>query len=130
MGGKGDVTKTNRLWTRKDTGCFVPTPAVANGRVYVLRDRGEVHCIDPKTGKSEWEDAFPRASSSFYASPIVAGNKLYAPREDGVVLIANIANGFKFLGEFEMGERVIASPVPVKKRILIRGEKNLLCFGG
>ena len=130
MGGSGDVTESNLLWTRTDTGCFVPSPAVAHGKVYVLRDRGEVHCIDPKTGKSHWEDAFPRASSSYYGSPTVAGNKLYAPREDGVILIADISKGFKFLGEFDMGERVIASPVPVNDKILIRGEKNLLCFGG
>ena len=130
MGGTGDITESNLLWTRTDTGCFVPSPAVAHGKVYVLRDRGEVHCIDPKTGKSHWEDAFPRASSSYYGSPTVAGNKLYAPREDGVILIADISKGFKFLGEFDMGERVIASPVPVNDKILIRGEKNLLCFGG
>ena len=130
MGGKGDVTKTHRLWTRSDTGCFVPSPAVLDGKVYILRDRGEVHCIDPKTGKSEWEDAFPRASSSYYGSPMIAGTKLYAPREDGVILIADISTGFKYLGKYDMGERVIASPVPVNDRILIRGEKNLLCFGG
>ena len=130
MGGKGDVTKTHRLWTRADTGCFVPSPAVSDGKVYILRDRGEVHCIDPKTGKSEWEDAFPRASSSYYGSPMIAGTKLYAPREDGVILIADISTGFKYLGKYDMGERVIASPVPVNDRILIRGEKNLLCFGG
>ncbi|MEC8865868.1 MAG: PQQ-binding-like beta-propeller repeat protein, partial [Verrucomicrobiota bacterium] len=104
--------------------------AVAHGKVYVLRDRGEVHCIDPRTGKSHWEDAFPRASSSFYASPTVAGTKLYAPREDGVILIAEVDKGFEFLGAFDMGERVIASPVPIRDCILIRGERNLLCFGG
>ena len=130
MGGTGDITESNLLWTRTDTGCFVPSPAVAHGKVYVLRDRGEVHCLDPKTGKSHWEDKFPRASSSYYASPTVAGNFLYAPREDGVILIADISKGFKFLGEFDMGERVIASPVPVNNKILIRGEKNLMCFTG
>ena len=130
MGGTGDVTESNLLWTRTDTGCFVPSPAVAHGKVFVLRDRGEVHCIDPKTGKSHWENAFPRASSSYYGSPTVAGNKLYAPREDGVILIADISKGFKFLGEFDIGQRVIASPVRVNDKIMIRGEKNLLCFGG
>ena len=130
LGGKGDVTDTHRMWTRTDSGSFVPTPAVANGKVYVLRDRGEVHCIDPKTGKSHWEDAFPRASSSYYGSPTIAGGKLYAPREDGVILVADVTDGFKFLAENDMGERVIASPVPIKGRILIRWERNLFCFGG
>ena len=49
---RGDVTNSHRIWTRNDTGCFVPSPAIANGKVYILRDRGEVHCIDPKTGKA------------------------------------------------------------------------------
>ena len=129
MGGSGDITKTHRLCTRKNTGCFVPTPAVSNGKIYILRDRGEVHCIDPKTGESHWEAAFPRSSSSFYGSPTVAGNKLYAPREDGVILVADISNGFKFLAENDMGERLVARLVPVANRLFIRGEKHLFCFG-
>jgi hypothetical protein len=28
-----------------------------------------------------------------------------------------------------MGERVIASPVPLSNRLLIRGEKHLFCVG-
>jgi len=28
-----------------------------------------------------------------------------------------------------MGERVIASPVPVSNRLLVRGEKHLFCLG-
>lgn len=107
----------------------MPTPAVAYGKIFVLSDRGEVHCIDPKTGKSHWEDAFPRASSSYYASPTVAGNFLYAPHEEGVILIADISKGFEFHGKFDVGERVIASSVPINEKILIRGEKNLMCFG-
>jgi hypothetical protein len=47
-----------------------------------------------------------------------------------VILIADISNGFKYLGKYDMGERVIASPVPINECILIRGEKNLLYFGG
>ena len=42
LGGSGDVTATHRLWRRDDSGAFVPTPAEYKGRVYVLRDKGEV----------------------------------------------------------------------------------------
>ena len=130
LGGKGDVTKTHRLWTRDGIGCFVPTPAAAGGKLYVLRDRGEVHCIDPKSGKTLWDGAFPRSSSSYYGSPTVAGGKLYAPREDGVVLVADVSGDvFRFLSENDMGERVIASPVPVADRLFVRGEKHLFCLG-
>ena len=59
----------------------------------------------------------------------MAGSHLYATREDGKILTANISDGFKFLHENDMGERVIASPVPVGNKLLIRGEKHLFCIG-
>jgi outer membrane protein assembly factor BamB len=129
LGGRGDVTATHRTWTRTDSGSFVPTPALADGKVYILRDRGEVHCVNPENGKSHWEDKFPRGSSSYYSSPVVAGNHLYATREDGKILTAKIEGGFQFLHENDMGERLIASPVPVAGKLLIRGEKHLFCIG-
>jgi outer membrane protein assembly factor BamB len=133
LGGTGDVTESHRLWTRKDTGSFVPTPAVHDGKIYVLRDekldRGGVECIDPKTGKTLWKNALPKHRSNYYASPVVAGGNLYAAREDGVVFVASIKDGFKLLSENDMGERIIASPVPVANRLLIRGAENLYCIG-
>jgi outer membrane protein assembly factor BamB len=119
-----------RIWERDDTGTFVPTPALYKGRLYIVRDRGEVECIEPMTGKSIWSDALPKASSSFYSSPVVACGKLYAAREDGVVFVANVDGKFEMLAENNMGERVIASPVPVANRLFIRGEQHLFCIAG
>ena len=129
--GSGDVTETNHVWKRTDVGTFVPTPAVHKGRVILVRDRGEVVCIDPATGKPVWEGAFPRQKSNFYASPLIAGERLYAPREDGTVMVASIAGDkFELLAQNEMGESIIGSPVPVGNKLLIRGTKNLFCVAG
>jgi len=119
-----------RIWLRNDTGTFVPSPAVYHGRVYLVRDRGEVECLDPATGATIWTAAFPKASSNFYASPVIAGGKLYAAREDGVVFVARVEGQFELLAENNMGERVIASLVPVSNRLLIRGEEHLFCVAG
>ena len=127
--GNGDVTQTNQVWKRDDVGTFVPTPAVYKGRVVLVRDHGEVASIDPATGKTIWEGAFPKHRSNYYASPLIAGDKLYAPREDGTVFVANIANDkFAVLSENNMAESVIGSPVPAANRILIRGEQHLFCI--
>jgi len=120
--------KDARVWKRDDTGTFVPTPGLYKERLYIVRDRGEVECLDPKTGKSVWSNAFPKASSNFYSSPVVASGKLYAAREDGVVFVANIEPKFELLAENNMGERLIASPVPVASRLFIRGEQHLFCI--
>ena len=128
LGGSGDLSAAGqRVWKRDDVGTFVTTPAEYKGRVYLVRDRGEVACLDPATGQTLWSDAFPKASSSFYSSPLIAGGNLYAAREDGVVFVARVEDKFELLAENNMGERVIASPVPASNRLLIRGEQHLFC---
>ena len=129
LGGSGDVTDTNHVWKRDDVGTFVPSPVVWKGRVYLVRDRGEVECLDPTTGKTIWSDTFPSNRASYYASPLIANGILYAPLEDGVVFVANVADDkFKLLAENNMEEPVIGSPVPASNRLFIRGEKHLFCL--
>jgi outer membrane protein assembly factor BamB len=127
LGGRGDVTKTHRLWRRDDSGAFVPTPAEYKGRVYVLRDKGEVDCVNPATGKSFWTDALPKTKDKYYASPTLADGKLYAAREDGVVFVARVEGKFEVLSENNMGEQMIGSPVPAANHLLFRGVNHLFC---
>jgi hypothetical protein len=55
---------------------------------------------------------------------------LYAAREDGVIFVAAIDDGkFELLAENKLGEPVIASPVPVANRLLIRSQQYLYCIG-
>ncbi len=128
LAGQGDVTKTSRVWSRNDTGTFVPSPAVYAGQVYLVRDKGEVECIDPQTGTAIWSAALPEHRNKYYASPVIANGILYAPREDGVVFVASVLNGFKLLAENDLQEPMIGSPVPVQNRLLIRSEQHLFCF--
>lgn len=130
MSGSGDVTATNHVWRRDDLSTFVPSPVAHKGHVYLVRDKGEVECLDPQTGDSVWSQRFAKSRHAFYASPMIAGDRLYAPREDGVVFVASVAEGkFELLSENDLGQPIIGSPVPMDGRLLIRGEKELICFG-
>jgi outer membrane protein assembly factor BamB len=128
LGGAGDVTETNHVWKREDTGTFVPTPVAYQGRLFLVRDHGEIECLEPATGKTLWRDALPKDKASFYSSPVIAGGKLYAAREDGVVFVAAVNDKFELLAENHLGEQVIASPVPVENRLFIRGDHHLFCI--
>jgi outer membrane protein assembly factor BamB len=128
LGGTGDVTATHKVWSREKTPESVPSPAVYNGRLYILGDRGEVECLDPATGKSWWEGAVPRGGGGYFASPIIAGGKLYAARQDGAIFVAQVGDKFEMLAENRLGEQVIASPVAVSNRLFIRGEHHLFCI--
>lgn len=129
LAGAGDVTETNRLWDRDDIGTFVPSPAVYQDKIYLVGDKGKVTCFDPATGKTVWEGAFPKHRSRYYGSPLIAGGTLYAPREDGIILVADIREGFQMLGENDMHQSVIASPVPGPGCLLLRGTETLFCVG-
>ncbi|MEY4176613.1 MAG: hypothetical protein RLY70_187 [Planctomycetota bacterium] len=127
LDGTGDVTASNHLWKRDDVGTFVPSPLVHRGGILLVGDQGEVERVDPRTGKAVWKHQFPKNRAKFYASPLVAGDLLFAPREDGVVFVARVtAEGCETLAENNMGDSVIASPVPYGDGLLIRTEKHLV----
>ena len=86
-----------------------------------------MECIAAKTGKTVWKGQLPKHRAKYYASPMVADGKLYATREDGVIIVAKLNAKLDVLSENDMGERVIASPVPVAGRILVRGEEHFFC---
>lgn len=129
LDGGGDVSETNRAWQREDTGVFVTTPVAYQGRVYLLRHRGEIVCLDPATGKTFWTGTLPEHRTPYYSSPTIGNGILYAAREDGVVFAARVGEKFELLGENPMGERVIACPVPAAGRLFIRGDSHLFCVG-
>jgi outer membrane protein assembly factor BamB len=129
LDGSGDVTATHRAWQRDDLGVFVPALTEYGGKVYLLRHRGEVVCLDPTTGKTVWAESLPRSSAPYYSSPVIANGVLYAAREDGVVFAVRVGEKFELLGQNPMGERIMAAPVPVGNRLLIRGHNHLFCIG-
>ena len=65
-----------------------------------------------------------------YWSPILAGDLLFCAREDGVVMSIKVSDeGMELLSENDMAERLAASPVPVRDKLLIRGENHLFLIG-
>jgi outer membrane protein assembly factor BamB len=118
------------LWEKQKLGADVPTPAIADGKVYLLGDAGKLTCLDLKTGAELWSGNLPRNRNKYYASPILAGGNLYCVREDGVAFVVDVGDGFKLLSENPLNEQIIATPVPVRNGLLIRGEQHLFRIGG
>jgi len=128
LGGSGDVTATNRLWERegRGLGAEVPTPVVRAGLVYLLGDSGRVACFDIESGNELWSGDLPRSRNRYFSSPLLAGDKLYCPREDGIIFVGRVSDAaFELLAENDMGEPTIAAPVPIRGGLLIRGREHL-----
>ncbi|MGJ8697618.1 MAG: PQQ-binding-like beta-propeller repeat protein [Verrucomicrobiaceae bacterium] len=129
-GGSGDVTKERVLWRKEVHAPDAATPVARDGKVYLLvdrgKDRGLVLCVDAKTGDTRWEGKLPKSPSTYYASPILVGNQLCCPREDGVVIIAEVKDdGLGEITENRIGEAVIASPIVADGSLILRGAKHL-----
>jgi hypothetical protein len=57
---------------------------------------------------------------------VLAGDKLYCAREDGAVFVGQVSDaGYKELAANSMDERIIASLVPVRGGLLVRGDEYL-----
>jgi outer membrane protein assembly factor BamB len=130
LGGSGDVTATARLWEREGIGADCPSPVGRDGRVYLLTDRGAIHCLEAETGRDLWSGAIPRSAANYYSSPVLAGDLLFCAREDGMVAVVRVGEtGMELLSENQMGELIAAAPVPVRDRLLIRSAEHLFCLG-
>lgn len=130
LGGSGDVTKSHIVWAKDNLGADVPTPAAVAGKTYLCTDKGQVACLDVKSGKELWSGSVEKNRNAYSSSPIVADGKIYITREDGKTFVLSQGDEFKVLGENELdGEFTVATPVFSHGKILIRTVDHLYCIG-
>jgi len=135
MGGQGDVTGSHILWANTGTSGDVPTPAIANGRVFICRDtgdaRGTIDCLELTTGKTIWSGQLEKNRNTFRSSPVIADGKLYIARQDGAVFVLDaMGSEFKLLAKnFIAEEHTVATPVFVDGKIVLRTDSHLYLIG-
>jgi len=132
--GSGDVTKSNWIWRDDKHGSDAASPILHEGKVYVVKDggpeRGLITCMDAKSGKVLWNSTLPKAPQVFYSSPLIAGDRFYCVREDGMLFSGRITDaGLEDIQSHPLEEGVIASPVTANGRLYVRSDKYLFCFG-
>ncbi|MCH9652885.1 MAG: PQQ-binding-like beta-propeller repeat protein [Planctomycetes bacterium] len=85
-GGRGDVTKTHKLW-EVNIGANVTSPVYYNGHLYWASDRGIAFCLNAKNGEVVYKNRLP-TKGRLYASIVLADEKLYiTTRDNGVVVL-------------------------------------------
>jgi outer membrane protein assembly factor BamB len=130
LGGTGRLGADHVLWKSEEISSDVPSPAAADGRVYVLRDRGELACLELQTGKVLWRGTLERSGSYAYsASPILADGKIYVTREDGLTTVLAQGDQFEVLSVNPLDGFIVATPVVLEGRLLLRSDSHLYCIG-
>jgi outer membrane protein assembly factor BamB len=132
-GGSGDVTGSHVAWVRGDLGSDVPTPAVKGDRVVFCTDKGAVEAIDAATGRTAWRSELAKNRNAYSSSPVIADGRVIVTREDGHSFVlgwpAANATEAQTVGEGDVGEMTVATPVCVDGRIYLRTHDSLWCLG-
>ena len=132
-GGKGDVTKSNLLWTSQMTS-YVATPVLYEGTLFWIDNKGIASSSSAETGKSIYRERVKGLAGKqpVYASPIVIGDKVFAvTRKDGTI-VYEPNDKFKVLEQNKFvadDSDFNASPAISNGKIYLRSNKAIYCIG-
>jgi len=82
----GDITETGVVWRNDGMGVGYSSPALANGRLYVVTNSANLICLDAKTGHEYWTHNLGTVMKS---SPVVTA--------DGVIYAGEVNGRFHIL---------------------------------
>jgi outer membrane protein assembly factor BamB len=127
-GGKGDVTKTHRLWhLTKGNPQTIGSPVLVGGNVYVVRENGLFQCFEPKTGKDLANKK--RVCERTWSSLLAAGDRLYIATDDGDIHVLAARPELTELASNALGkEKIQASIAVADGELFIRSHQHLWCI--
>ena len=134
-GGKGDVTRTNVLWS-SEVASYVPSPVVQGGHLYFVSDRGVATCLDVKSGQVVYKEALPgitstgRGGKPVYASTLLAGKHLYAVTRRKGTFVLNAAPQFAVVAQNSFtgdDSDFNATPAISGNQIFLRSNRFIYC---
>ncbi|MFM7101938.1 MAG: PQQ-binding-like beta-propeller repeat protein, partial [Verrucomicrobiota bacterium] len=125
-GGKGEVTDTHKLWTSTRYSPDCPTPVIANGLLFSIRDDGLATCLDLRTGESKWQERL--FTDNVKVSPLAVAGRVYFTSGQGNTVVVRAAPRFEVLSRNELKESTLGSPAFSGGRFYLRTESGLYCF--
>lgn len=130
LGGRGDVTKTHKLW-ESTIGANVTSPVYHDGHLYWASDKAIENCLKASDGTEVYRERLP-TRARIYSSIVRAGNKLYVTtRDQGIVVLAAKPDYEELaVNVIESDETLVnASPAISGNQILLRTDRYLYCIG-
>ncbi len=122
-----DASTGERLWEVYDAFPDVASPLAFDGYVVMAAGYGPVTCLDAANGDVLAQQEF---KDGFWASPILAGGRIYALDQQGVMRIFTADKALRLLASPAIGEKTDATPAFHAGSIFIRGDRTLYCVRG
>jgi len=127
--GSGDVTDSHVQWQVDRKGvAYVPSPLWHAGRLWLVDGQGGIlTCFEAETGQKLYQK---RIGGGFSASPLLVGELILAPDEQGRVHVWRAGKAFEEVAVNDLGEPIFASPVFCGGQLFLRTEGHLYCIAG
>jgi hypothetical protein len=129
-GGKGDVTNTRKLWSKR-LGGPIPSPVPSGDLLAWVTDNGSAHCVRARDGEPAFMQRLA-GSGTLYASPTLADGKIYVvSRANGVFVLA-AGPKYQLVAHNTFGsDRSVfnGSPAVSSGQLFLRSDKYLYCIG-
>lgn len=120
--------RAEQVWRKQAGGPYVPTGVVVAGQFIQLDDSGRITGYDAQTGERLWTQRLP---GSFTASLVaLPDDHILATSENGELTFLSIREkNAEITGRHSVHNRVLATPVMMGERLLVRTVKELICLG-
>jgi outer membrane protein assembly factor BamB len=121
---QGDGFATKELWSNAQLAVQFNTPVLKDGFLFGLSDKGNLFCINAKTGESAWTDT-NRLSN--FGAILDAGSCLLAQPEKSE-LIAFKPDGKEFgeITKYKVADTPIyAHPIIAGKRVFVKDQESV-----
>lgn len=129
--GQGEgATTIERIWENQAVSLHMSSPVLLGGKLFGLSrmKAGHLFCLDANTGETLWQGEGRFAKN---AAILVVGDLLAILTSDGKLIFAKpTATGLDYLAEYPVDPsgRAWAHPALLGKRILVKGDTNLICW--
>lgn len=106
-----------QIWTQP-TKIYEPSLVLSGEHLFGVTDDGIAYCWSASDGELRWRK---RLGGNFSASPIVSGDRIYAPNLSGETFVFTASGeGYRELARNRLGNDCYASPVAVDDRLYLR----------
>lgn len=127
-GAKQDARPSHLAWEIQRGIPETPSPLYCRKRLYLMRDGGQLTCLEAATGKELFRQSIG-APGQYIASPIAAGDKIITASVPGIVTVIQIEDQLKVLANNNFREKIFATPAVADNKIYLRTVGHLYSLG-
>jgi len=131
LGRTGDLTGTDAIvWETTRGTSYTASPALHDGRLYIIADNGMLNVFDAATGTPHYVQQRLPKPYNFKASPLAVKDRVYLATEEGDVVVVKAGNTFEVMATNTLADQsFIASPIVVGNDLYLRSRTHLFAIG-